>query len=124
MSPFLNKISGYTKQISYLSVAAGVASLLSFFNPPIGLLFGGSAILLALLTRFCNQKFSGTAVAAMILGIFGVLISILIFFNYLFVMRILDNPEALISQISDPAAAQQIRDMLSQYRELLNSLRN
>jgi hypothetical protein len=124
MSPFSDKISAHAKHFSILSMAAGVASLLSFFNPPIALLLGSCAIMLAFLTHIAQKKLGAPAIIGIILGIFGILLSILIFFNYLFVMHVLDNPEALISQISDPTVAQQIRDMLTQYRELLNSLQH
>lgn len=124
MPQFSNQFNEKAGNFAFLSMATGLASLFSLFNPPIGLLLGSAACILAYLTYTCRRRLGAPAIIGSILGVIGILVSLLIFFNYLFVIRFLDNPEALIGQISDPVKAQQFRDLIAQYKDMIRQLQN
>lgn len=123
MPSFSPKLGGTAHKTALLSMAAGIISLFSFFNPPTGLLFGSFALILAYCTHSIRDHLGIPAIIGIIAGLIGTSLSIFAFFNFILVIRIMDNPEALIRQISDPALAQQLRDVLLQYKNLFFSMR-
>ncbi|MCD8223068.1 MAG: hypothetical protein LUD07_12970 [Clostridiales bacterium] len=118
-----NKFGITPKKLAILSLASGISSIAVIFNPPIELLLGACAVLLAWLFRIYNQKFSLLSIIGLVLGIIGILLSIFVFLNYIAVIRLMDNPESLIQSIKDPDLANQFREMLNYYREMLNNLK-
>lgn len=123
MEPFSNKPLVGTKMIAGFSLGTGISSLLMFFNPPFGVFLGSCAIILAWWSKIQGRKLSGFSLAGIILGVSGIALSVVIFLNFVAVIRLFDNPEAFIGQFDDPAVRTQIRNMISQYRELINQLR-
>lgn len=123
MPPFTHKLGNTAHKAAFLSMIAGIISLFSFFNPPTGLLFGSFALILAYCTRTMRSRLGIPAIIGIITGLIGTALSVFAFFNFILVIRIMDDPEALIRQISDPAVAQQLRDVLMQYKNLFFSIK-
>lgn len=107
-TPNLGKMSG---TFSVVSLIFGIFALMSCISPPIQLLFGAMALMTAYLSR--NEKrLTGPAVAGTVLGILGIIFSILIFIYFMATIRLMD----------DPANMALFRQAMSQYKELIDGL--
>ncbi len=104
-----NKTGNSVGRYAIFSLALGMFSIMSCSSPPVQLLLGSGAILLAYLSKD-GKPFHKAAILGMILGILAIFSSFLMFFNFLFVLKLLD----------DPSYAALFRQILSQYQEMLN----
>lgn len=104
----LGKMSG---TFSIVSLILGIFAIMSCISPPIQLLFGAAALMLAYLSKN-GKRLTGPAVAGTVLGILGIIFSILIFIYFMATVRLMD----------DPANMALFRQAMSQYQELINGL--
>lgn len=86
----------------------GILGIFSFFYPPIQLIFGSSALILAYVSKN-SGSLHGSAIAGIILGVLCIIISFVIFKEYIWVMDLLD----------DPASSAEIKEMIQMYRDLI-----
>lgn len=93
--------------LSALSLTAGILGLISCCVPPLQLLIGAAAIMLAVVSKK-GRPFSGLAVAGLILGILSVICSILMFVNFAITMQFMQ----------DPANAEIMDQIMEQYQTL------
>lgn len=97
--------------LSLFSLICGVIGLISCCNPPLQLICGSSALILAYLSKN-EKKLSRTAFIGMVLGALSVIASILIFLQYVGAMQL----------IEDPANNALIRDMYRRYQEIFSEM--
>ncbi len=107
------------KNMAFMGVISGVIALMMFSDPSMSLLFGAIAIILAWLSHTYIKHYTRTAIAALVLGIIGVLLSLFVFFNFMLAINIMDDTEAIASSM-DPAAADQFREMINYYKDILS----
>lgn len=93
-----------------LSLISGIFALVSCCFPPLQLLLGASAIMLAIVSKK-GGPFPGTSMAGLILGILSVICSILMFINFVFTMQLMQ----------DPANAKIVNQVMEQYQSLFDS---
>lgn len=91
-----------------ISLLCGILGIFSFFYPPIQLIFGSSALILACVSKNCGS-WRGPAIAGIILGILSIISSFVIFREYVWLMDLLD----------DPASSAEIKALFEEYRELI-----
>lgn len=106
--PDLGKMSG---TLSIVSLILGIFAIMSCISPPVQLLFGAMALMTAYLSRN-RKRLTGPAVAGTILGILGIIFSILLFIYFMATVRLMD----------DPANIALFQQAMSQYQDLINSL--
>ena len=87
------------------SLLCGILGIFSFFYPPIQLIFGSSALILAYVSKN-SGSLHGSAIAGIILGVIS---SFVIFKEYIWIMDLLD----------DPASSAEIKEMIQTYRDLI-----
>lgn len=104
----LGKMSG---TFAICSLVLGIFAIMSCISPPVQLLFGAAALMLSYLSKN-GKRLTGPAIAGMILGILGIIFSILIFAYFMATVRLMD----------DPANMALFRQAMSQYQDLINSL--
>lgn len=107
-TPTLGKMSG---AFSISSLIFGIFAIMSCISPPIQLLFGAAALMLAYLSKN-GKRLTGLAVAGIILGMIGIIFSVLIFIYFMATVRLMD----------DPANIALFRQAMSQYQELFSIL--
>ncbi len=103
--------SALASRLSLFSLIAGILGLVSCCNPPIQLICGSSAAILAWLSR-TQQPLTPRGVIGLVLGILSIIISILVFFQFMWAMEI----------IEDPANAELIRQFYQQTQEMMESM--
>lgn len=91
-----------------ISLLCGILGIFSFFYPPIQLIFGSSALILAYVSKN-SGSLRAPAIAGIILGILCIISSFVIFKEYVWLMDLLD----------DPASSAEIKAMFEEYRELI-----
>ncbi len=123
MQPSTNRTAARSGTLATFSLVIGVTSLLVFFYPPFQLLLGACAIFLAWLSKTPGQRLGGLSIGGIVLGVFAILFSIIVFLNFIAVIHLFDNPDSLIEMIDDPATAALFREFISQYRTLINSMK-
>lgn len=96
-----------TSNFAFLSMLSGLFACFSFFYPPMQLLLGSSAVILAYISKK-GKPYSGLSIAGLITGIFSIVCSILMFGLIVYSFRMM----------KDPANAAMIRDIYQQYQEL------
>lgn len=104
----LEKLSG---TFALVSLILGIFALMSCISPPVQLLFGAAALMSSYLSRN-GKRLTGPAIAGGVLGILGIIFSILIFIYFMATVRLMD----------DPANIALFQQAMSQYQELINSL--
>ncbi|MDO5407763.1 MAG: hypothetical protein Q4F28_10630 [Eubacteriales bacterium] len=106
-----DKTKALYDRLPIFSLIAAIISIISCCNPPQQLLFGVAAILTAWLSRQ-GRPLKGMALTGLILGILSVICSLLVFFQYMAAMQIID----------DPANADLVREVMRQYQALFEQL--
>lgn len=113
--PFSQKPTPPTPQkpnnFATLSLVAGIFALISCCFPPLQLLLGAAAIMLAIVSKK-GGPFPGMSVAGLILGILSVICSILMFINFVITMQLMQ----------DPANAEIVKQVMEQYQNLFDSI--
>ncbi len=115
-----DKSEARARNTALLGIVCGILAIMMFSDPPVTLCLGAVALIFAWLSRSYNQKhFSRMAIAALVLGIIGVLLSLFIFFNFMLAINIMDESESIAASM-DPASAEEFRSMIDYYREALS----
>lgn len=99
----------HPSRLPVVSLISGIVGLISCCTPPVQMLFGAAACITAYLSKQ-GKPLRGAALAGMILGVFSIISSLLIFFYYMAAMQIL----------GDPANAAIVREIMQQYQAILN----
>lgn len=95
--------------LATVSLVVGIFALICCCLPPLQLLLGSTAMILAVLSKK-GQPFCGQAIAGLILGIIAILVSIMIFAYLIFV----------IDLMQDPANAAKVSEFMNEYQNILN----
>lgn len=104
------KDSLYNK-LSIFSIMAGVLALTSCCYPPVQLVLGAAAVMMAYLSK--NSKpFTIPAIIGMIMGVLSIIISVLIFVQFVWAM----------DMMSDPSNAAMVKEIYRQYQDVFNNL--
>lgn len=98
-------------RLPFFSILAGILGFLACCNPPLQLICGSAALILAWLSKQ-GQPFKPQAIVGMILGYICILFSFFIFFQYMWAMKIME----------DPANAGMIKEIYRQTQEMLESM--
>ncbi|MCI8659949.1 MAG: hypothetical protein HFG54_06855 [Lachnospiraceae bacterium] len=92
------------------SMIVGVFALFACMSPPMQLLFGSTALIIAYLSRQ-GRPMSGPAVAGTIMGICGILCSFVMLGFYVLTIRMMDNPDFVAMQ----------REIMKQYQDMFDA---
>lgn len=98
-------------RLARTSLFLGIFAIFSWFYPPVQIVLGSSAALSAWLSRR-ERRFTGAGIAGFVIGIFCILLSFFIFFQYMLVYNV----------AQDPANADLIRQVYHQAQEILNGM--
>ena len=98
-------------RLARTSLFLGIFAIFSWFYPPVQIILGASAALSAWFSRK-EHHFTGARIAGFVIGIFCILLSFFIFFQYMLVYEV----------ARDPANADLIRQVYQQAQELLNRM--
>lgn len=98
-------------KLAIFSIMTGIFALTSCCYPPLQLVFGVAAVLLAWLSKN-GKPFAVPAIIGLIMGVVSVLISILMFVQYVWAM----------SLMSDPSNAAMVKDFYQQYQNVFQNL--
>ena len=98
-------------RLALASLLLGISGIISWFYTPVQIIFGASAALTAWLSRR-GRRFTGTGIAGFVIGIFCIFLSFFIFFQYMLVYNV----------AQDPANSELIRQVYHQAQEILNSV--
>lgn len=101
----------HSSRLPIFSLISGIFALISCCTPPMQMLLGATAIILAYLSRQ-GKPLRGMALVGLILGILSVVCSLFIFFQYMAAMQIM----------SDPANAGLVKEVIRQYQAILEQL--
>lgn len=93
-----------------LSLIAGIFGLTSCCFPPLQLLFGAAAIMLAIISKK-GGPFSGLSIAGLVLGILSVICSLVLFACFAYTMKLMQDPEY----------AHMINQMMEEYQHIFES---
>ncbi|HIT65384.1 MAG TPA: DUF4190 domain-containing protein [Candidatus Ventrimonas merdavium] len=100
-----------SQRLPLFSLLAGIIGILFCCTPPVQLILGAAAVLLAWVSKN-GRPYTRQSKAGLILGILSILCSILVFGNFVMAMNL----------IEDPANAELIRDLYDQTRDLMESI--
>ena len=98
-------------RLAMTSLFLGIFGIFSWFYPPVQIIIGASAALTAWLSRK-DHHFTRAGIAGFIVGIFCILLSFFIFFQYVMVYNV----------AQDPANSELIRQVYHQAQEIINSV--
>ena len=98
-------------RLARTSLFLGIFAIFSWFYPPVQIILGASAALSAWFSRK-EHHFTGAGIAGFVIGIFCILLSFFIFFQYMLVYEV----------ARDPANADLIRQVYHQAQEILNRM--
>ena len=98
-------------RLARTSLFLGIFGIFSWFYPPVQIILGSAAALSAWLSRR-DRHFTGAGIAGFVIGIFCILVSFFIFFQYMLVYNV----------AQDPANADLIRQVYHQAQEILNGM--
>ena len=98
-------------RLARTSLFLGIFAIFSWFYPPVQIILGASAALSAWFSRK-EHHFTGAGIAGFVIGIFCILLSFFIFFQYMLVYN----------GAQDPANSELIRQVYHQAQEILNSV--
>lgn len=93
-----------------LSLVSGIFGLISCCFPPMQLLFGAAAIMLAVISKK-DGSFPGISIAGMVLGILSVVCSLVLFACFAYSMKLMQDPEY----------ARIFNEMMTEYQQILES---
>lgn len=106
-----NAVKTFFDKCPLFSLLAGILGMTSCCSPPIQLVFGMTAILLAYLSKNGKPRTS-MAMFGTVLGVISVIISLLVFGQYVFAMHLME----------DPANASLVKEVFQQYQGIMNSI--
>ena len=92
-------------RLALVSLLLGISGILSWFYPPLQIIFGASAALTAWLSRR-DRRFTGAGIAGFVIGIFCIFLSFFIFFQYMLVYNVFTTsafPNAAAAAFSSSA---------------------
>ena len=98
-------------RLARTSLFLGIFGIFCWFYPPVQIILGSAAALSAWLSRR-DHHFTGSGIAGFVIGIFCILLSFFIFFQYMLVYEV----------ARDPANADLIRQVYHQAQEILNRM--
>lgn len=98
-------------RLPFFSILAGILGFLACCNPPLQLICGSTALILAWLSKK-EQPLKPQAIVGIILGCICILLSFFVFFQYMWAMNIME----------DPANAGIIKEIYRQTQEMLESM--
>ena len=98
-------------RLARTSLFLGIFAIFSWFYPPVQIILRASAALSAWFSRK-EHHFTGAGIAGFVIGIFCILLSFFIFFQYMLVYEV----------ARDPANADLIRQVYHQAQEILNRM--
>lgn len=101
-----------TTLFSLFSIMAGITALFACVSPPLQLLCGATALMMAYLSKN-RQPMSAPAIVGTFMGIWGIFCSFLILGLYVMTIRMLD----------DPVYAAMHREFMQQYQDMINAFR-
>lgn len=101
----------FFNKLPTLSIMVGIFGLTSCCYPPLQLVLGAAAVMLAYLSKN-GKPLSAPAVAGTVLGVASIVLSIFIFLQYIWVMDLM----------ADPANSAMMKEVFRQYRELFDSI--
>ena len=78
-------------RLPFFSILAGILGFLACCNPPLQLICGSTALILAWLSKK-EQPLKPQAIVGIILGCICILFSFFIFFQYMWAMNIMEDP--------------------------------
>ncbi len=113
-----DKTEARAKNMAILGIVSGILAIMMFSDPPMTLCFGALAVIFAWLSRSYLRHFSKMGIAALVLGIIGILLSLFVFFNFMLAINIMDESESIAASM-DPASADEFRSMIDYYKEIL-----
>lgn len=93
-----------------LSLITGIFGLVSCCFPPLQLLFGAAAIMLAVISKK-GGPFSGISIAGLVLGILSVVCSLVLFACFAYTVKLMQDPEY----------ARMINQMMEEYQHIFES---
>lgn len=99
------------KKLSISSILTGILALIFCCYPPAQLVLGAAAVMLAYLSKN-NKPFTAPAIIGMIMGILSIIISILMFVQFIWAMDLM----------ADPSNAAMVKEIYRQYQDMFNSL--
>lgn len=99
------------KPFPIFSLISGILALISCCTPPMQMLLGAAAVILAYISRQ-GKPLSSMARTGLILGILSILCSLLVFFQYMAAMQLM----------SDPANADLVNEAIRQYQAIMEQL--
>lgn len=97
--------------LAVFSIAAGLFALSSCCSPPVQLVFGAAAVMLSWLSKN-GKPMAVPAVIGMVMGIVSIVLSILIFIQYIWAMDLM----------ADPNNVSMVKEVFRQSQDVLNQL--
>ncbi len=96
---------------SLLSITAGIFALFACVSPPMQLLFGATALMMAYISKNNERSLPVPAFVGSLLGIAGIFCSFAVLGLYVMTIRMLD----------DPGYVAMHREFMRQYQDMINS---
>ncbi|MDD3254081.1 MAG: hypothetical protein PHV18_16225 [Lachnospiraceae bacterium] len=111
MEPNQDKLTLFYNKCPAFSLFAGLLALTSCCYPPVQLVLGAAAVLMAYLSKNSGTMTSQAKIGT-VLGVISICTSVLIFAQFVFAMHLME----------DPANASLIKEVYRQYEEFFNSI--
>lgn len=108
MEPNKGQASSIYDKCALFSLFTGFMGMTTCCYPPLQLVLGAAALILAYISK-TEHPLTGQGKVGMVLGIISVIVSLLMFAQFVLAIHIMD----------DPANAPMIRDIFKQYQDLL-----
>ncbi len=99
-----------TAFFSMLSITAGILALFACMSPPLQLLCGAMALMMAYISKN-RHSMSAPAIIGSLMGFWGIFCSFLVLGLYVMTIRMLD----------DPSYEAMHREFMRQYQDLINA---
>lgn len=93
-----------------LSLITGIFGIISCCFPPMQLLFGAGAIMLAVISKK-GEPFAGISIIGIVLGILSVICSLVMFVSFAYTMKLMQDPEY----------ARIINQMMEEYQDIFKT---
>lgn len=103
--------NSFYNKLPMFSIIAGILALTSCCYPPVQLVLGAAAVMLACLSKN-GKPFAVPAIIGMVIGILSIVVSIFMFIQYMWAMELM----------SDPSNAAMVKEIYRQYQDMFNSL--
>ncbi|MCI9183482.1 MAG: hypothetical protein HFG61_01225 [Lachnospiraceae bacterium] len=99
-----------TAFFSMLSITAGILALFACMSPPLQLLCGAMALMMAYISKN-RHSMSAPAIIGSLMGFWGIFCSFLVLGLYVMTIRMLDDPSYVAMH----------REFMRQYQDLINA---